>query len=191
MQFAGARSARRQACSSSQADHSANGEATMLGFPWLRTLKSRLHGTHASRMSIRRKTRPATRKLVLDRLEERNLLTASWLTGAGAVGDSYTVPYFNDFGPNTHNWVEALADLRGINFGGRVSESPGRGPGTGDGYANVWWGPNSYGGAQVAAPGLANQISAGQVSLAVDEVGPTTSSGPPFPTALPGSRSAP
>jgi phospholipase/lecithinase/hemolysin len=104
-------------------------------------------------------------------LEDRTLPTASWLTGAGAIGDSLTLPYFNRFGPNSHNWVEALADLRGINFGAQVSPTPNRPNSSSSSYANAWWGPNSYGGLNGAAPGLAAQISAAQVNLAAVELG--------------------
>jgi hypothetical protein len=141
-------------------------------WPMLISLCLALSGKPPRKAAPRR--RPAFRRPLLEALEDRTLLS-----GVGAIGDSYTVPYFNRFGPNTHNWVEALADLRGVPFGGPASQPDQRG------YANVWWGPNSYGGTQVAAPGLAAEISAGQVSLAADEVGTHDFIWYPIPNSAP------
>src|SRR5262245_23376390 len=93
--------------------------------------------------------RPAQRyPLMLETLEDRCLLAV------GVVGDS--ISYLFTPGGTGHNWVDQLAQLRGIDFGSTT-------------YSNVWSGPNTYGALAVAAPGLANQIATGTVQQAVVE----------------------
>jgi uncharacterized delta-60 repeat protein len=106
--------------------------------------------------------RPAFRRPLLEPLEDRTMLDATWLTGVGVVGDSISTSYSAPT-DTVHDWVAELVGLRGLNFGST--------PGVSSGYSFDWSGPNTYGALAAGAPNLAGQISAGQVSLAAVELG--------------------
>lgn len=136
----------------------------MLFSTWLRNWKRSLERRSALKHTGRRKpsVRRAASRPRLEVLEDRTL--PSGLAGVGAIGDSYTVEYQFITGRDAaRNWLEQLAEYRGVNFGAFSTSSWDaiRGPG----YEYNWaTGSASNYDQQVA--GLAGQVSAGQVTTA-------------------------
>lgn len=118
------------------------------------------------------KTKPAQgRGLRLEALEGRWLMAADPITGMGVAGDSLSDEYAYESYNYATNWVEALAEQTGMNFGDSGSFGEPRRTGYEFNWARV--NANSATLLSQGQPfGLAQQIEAGEVSHVVLSIGP-------------------
>ncbi|HEY7428820.1 MAG TPA: hypothetical protein VH682_31610, partial [Gemmataceae bacterium] len=118
-----------------------------------------LFGTNYRKFT--RRQRVAIVRPRLEALEDRTL--PSGLTGVGAIGDSYTQEYQFSGRTSAQNWVEQLAEYRGVNFGTFSTNSWDaiRGPGY-----EYNWATGGAGNYDQQVAGLAGQVAAGQVTTA-------------------------
>ncbi|MBI5760864.1 MAG: hypothetical protein HZA46_20270, partial [Planctomycetales bacterium] len=124
----------------------------------------------------RRRGRRSKSGLTLERLEARELLA---ITGLGIAGDSLSDEYLHEDYDYARNWVELLAQQKGVNVGVQNNTTLGDADDRGEprregGYAFDW----ARAGATTQTlllsgehTGLATQITAGQVSHAVLAIG--------------------
>jgi hypothetical protein len=86
----------------------------------------------------------------------------------GTLGDSYTDEYrfYPPFQSHARNWVEILANTRGVSFGQFSTKS--RGEPRNQGFALDWarWGSTSSDMVRTQLPGLAAQVGTGRVRYA-------------------------
>jgi phospholipase/lecithinase/hemolysin len=111
---------------------------------------------------------------LLAALSSATVANAEWRSGIGVLGDSYSDEYqfYPPHRTTARNWVEILAERRGLNFGELTYQS--RGEPRNQGYAYNWARSDATTEDMIRTgqhTGLAGQVSRGEVNLVAVFVG--------------------
>jgi lysophospholipase L1-like esterase len=114
--------------------------------------------------------RTSFRPAVLDRLEERVVLSTAHAPTIGMLGDSLTDEY-RFYGRHAQNWVEQLGNAHSANFG--TFQTSSRGEPRNQGFAYNWARSDATSTDMInnQLPGLVKQVAAGDVKYSVILVG--------------------